>query len=204
MNGANGVITAIHINKDHPLHGVILIKFQNDQVGKTAKSSLPYRLQSHGVPIKATTSRFSLGSQATVVVNRTQYPLTLAWAATIHKVQGQTVGEVSVSFGEARFTTGQAYVGLSRVKSLPGLHLENFDEKKIKVNRTALKEMERLNSSRLLIWNRPSLSHETDESISVVHLNIRSYRAHKEDLKADKTIQAAEIIGLTETYSYRI
>ena len=64
--------------------------------------------------------------------------------------------------------------------------------------------MERLNSNRLLTWNRPSLSHEPDESISVVHLNIRSYRAHKEDLEADKTIQAAEILALTETYSYRI
>ena len=64
--------------------------------------------------------------------------------------------------------------------------------------------MERLNSSRLLTWNRPGLSHEPDESISIVHLNIRSFRAHKEDLEADKTIQAAEILALTETYSYRI
>ena len=121
------------------------------------------------------------------------------------QVQGQKVDEVyiSVSFGEARFTAGQAYVGLRRMKSLSGLHLEKFHDKKIEFNKTALKEMERLNSSRLLTWNRPSLSHEPDESISVVHLNSRSYRAHK-DLKADKTIEAAEIIALTDNYSYRI
>lgn len=148
VNGANGSISAIRLNKDHPLDGVIMVKFENEQIGKSARSTLPLSLQSEGLPITVTTSRFSLGSESTFVVNRTQYPLTLAWSATIHKVQGQTVEQVSLSFEGARFTAGQAYVGLSRVKSLSGLHLTTFDDMKIKVNRTALLEMERLRSSR--------------------------------------------------------
>lgn len=206
VNGANGSISAIRLNKDHPLDGVIMVKFENEQIGKSARSTLPLSLQSEGVPITVTTSRFSLGSESTVVVNRTQYPLTLAWAATIHKVQGQTVEQVSLSFEGARFTAGQAYVGLSRVKSLSGLHLTTFDDKKIKVNRTALLEMERLRSSRHFPWH-PSIQIDDlqlPNKITVVHLNIRSYNAHKDDIKADKTMQAAHVIGLTETYSCNV
>lgn len=100
-----------------------MVKFEYEQIDKSAGTTLPLSLQSEGVPITVTTSRFSLGSESTVVINRTHYPLTLAWAATIHKVQGQTLEQVSLSFEGARFTVSQAYVGLSRVKSLLGHHL---------------------------------------------------------------------------------
>lgn len=37
VNGANGIISSIRINKDHPLGGVIVIKFENEQIGKSAR-----------------------------------------------------------------------------------------------------------------------------------------------------------------------
>jgi len=53
-----------------------------------------------------------------------QMPLKLAWAITIHKVQGQTLeGEISVDFGHRLWSGGQAYVALSRVRKLGQLHL---------------------------------------------------------------------------------
>lgn len=54
----------------------------------------------------------------------TQYPLMLAWAVTIHKAQGRTLDSVHIDFGRGTFDFGQAYVALSRCKTLQGITLE--------------------------------------------------------------------------------
>jgi hypothetical protein len=52
-----------------------------------------------------------------------QYPIRLAWAATIHKCQGQTFEKAIIDFDSGSFAHGMTYVALSRVKSIDGLHL---------------------------------------------------------------------------------
>lgn len=54
-----------------------------------------------------------------------QYPLRLAWAATIHKSQGLTLERALVDIRAAR-EPGQAYVALSRVRGLPGLFMKDM------------------------------------------------------------------------------
>jgi YD repeat-containing protein len=52
-----------------------------------------------------------------------QFPIRLAWALTIHKSQGQTFDKVFIDFGRGTFAHGQAYVALSRCRTLEGVRL---------------------------------------------------------------------------------
>ncbi len=72
-----------------------------------------------------------------IIMTYSQIPLKLAYAATIHKLQGSTLDLARIDFHKI-FADGQAYVALSRVSSLEGLYLRNVDFNAVIVNPKAL------------------------------------------------------------------
>lgn len=65
------------------------------------------------------------GKNKKVIATITQIPLRLAYAITIHKSQGMTLDEAIIDVSHV-FACGHAYVALSRLRSLDGVHLQGF------------------------------------------------------------------------------
>ena len=61
-------------------------------------------------------------------------PLRFAWATTIHRCQGTSLSSVQATLDSSVFEVGQAYVALSRARSLQGLILNSLDPSVIRAN----------------------------------------------------------------------
>jgi len=68
------------------------------------------------------------------ISSRTQIPLTLGWAITIHRSQGMSIGNLEVDLKDV-FAEGQTYVALSRATTKDGLYIKGFHESCVKTNR---------------------------------------------------------------------
>lgn len=74
--------------------------------------------------IRYTFNQMTNSIEEDVVSSFTQFPVKLAWAITIHKSQGQTYTSVVIDMGRGAFAPGQAYVALSRCRTLEGIYLK--------------------------------------------------------------------------------
>jgi ATP-dependent DNA helicase PIF1 len=106
-NGSQGIVIDI-------LENTPVIKFYNGIIRKIP----PFYRQNEEYP------NIAIG----------QIPLILAWAVTIHKTQGATLNMAEIDIGSSIFEYGQTYVALSRIKTLDGLYIKNFNPSKIKAN----------------------------------------------------------------------
>lgn len=79
-----------------------------------------------------------------VLMTITQIPLKLAFACTVHKTQGITLDYAEIDLGHI-FEYGQAYVALSRVKTLEGLSIKNLNFDKVFAHPNAVEFYEKLN-----------------------------------------------------------
>jgi ATP-dependent DNA helicase PIF1 len=102
-----------------------------------------------------------------------QIPLCLAWALTIHKIQGATLDSAEMDIGKSVFAAGQTYVGLSRVKTLDGLYLSDFNPMRIKANPLVVEFYDSFPQ-------QPNCEFETDKILSQIALPLLKSSALKQ------------------------
>ena len=129
VNGARCEVVHIGTNNTNNVTSV-LVKFDN---GLYSIQTSPHRARfAHAVPPNKYKVVFLAKGKRGSEIKRLQFPPTQAWATTIHKVQGLTLDD---DMKGGRFSPGQAF---SRVKTLAGLHILNFNSKAIKKSINAL------------------------------------------------------------------
>ncbi|XP_034559678.1 ATP-dependent DNA helicase PIF1 [Notolabrus celidotus] len=128
VNGARGVVVGFESGK----HGVPRVRFMC------------------GVTEALKPERWVFKSGGGIHLSRQQLPLKLAWAISIHKSQGMTLDCVEISLARV-FESGQAYVALSRARSLEGLRVMDFDPRVVRADPDVLVFYTRLRKERLLL-----------------------------------------------------
>ena len=118
VNGSRGIVT------EFAYDGYPMVKFLNGP---------PY-------PVKVGPAPWdSDAEKPEEKVTREQVPLRLAYALTIHKAQGASLDSALIDVGPSTFEYGQAYVALSRVRSLEALFIYEIAAKAFKAH-PAVKE----------------------------------------------------------------
>jgi len=115
--------------------------------------------------------KFEVMERAFVI--RNQFPVCLSYAITVHKSQGLSLAKALIDAGNNIFAEGRIYVALSRLTSLNGLLLINFDPTAVKANSQAVSEYNRLRAQyRPDLAQLPILtsrkSRKTDDKVWVV------------------------------------
>ena len=132
--GAN-VMCTVNLDMDRGICNGSIGKIVEFQV--SGNDMCPVVLFSNGYKMVMSQKFWQSEDYPTIAVG--QFPLCLAWAMTIHKIQGATLSMAEIDIGGGIFECGQTYVALSRVKSLDGLYLSNFEPNKIKTNKKVKK-----------------------------------------------------------------
>jgi ATP-dependent exoDNAse (exonuclease V) alpha subunit len=123
VNGEIGIFTGIEPNPFMQNMLCIAVEVEKDTpdgIKKLKKHVSPFTWEN----IKYVQNNEDFSLQSKRIGSITQYPITPAYALTIHKSQGLTLQKIHVDFESGCFSPGQAYVAISRCKTLEGITIQ--------------------------------------------------------------------------------
>ena len=142
------------MKNSHDKVEVIWVVFNNPNIGKLYRFDHRHLRKDfnpghdQATPILPQRKKFTI-KFGNVQFQRSNFPLSLAYALTAHKCQGETLEEVIIDFGsdEAHniknyILPGSFYVALTRVKMASKVFLKSFEENYIKVNKLIEEKVE--------------------------------------------------------------
>ena len=205
-NGAIG--TVLGYKRTNGRVSQVIVKFNNPKAGikrrrRPENSDIieTYGAQNRPTPVgrqdfEYTIRKRSSKSGVAVKARVIQFPLRLAFAATAHKFQGQTVCRPMslVIDMRGRLQKAQAYVMLSRVQSIDQIFiLEKLHVDKIKPCEAAVDELKNLEKVAIPKWSKP-----VDKEV-ISFQNVRSLPAHLPDIKLSRRHLLSDVASMSQT-----
>lgn len=150
VNGSKGIIT------DFDEKGFPIVTFLNGKV--RVINPYTWDIEENGMLVKAV-----------------GIPLILGYGCTIHRSQGMTIELAIIDIGNNIFVGsggyGQVYVALSRVRSLAGLCILNFDPNRIRCHPKVIRYYEDLEKE-IIERNKQDLAHSSKPDINAIDFTI--------------------------------
>ena len=191
VNGAFGKVVGIdQTNLDTPAR-IVYVQFDSDRIGKKQDPHNAKGIPKAAVGIKP--HEDEMANKKGVV--RRQFPLKLAWACTIHKTQGMTTTECVVDM-KGIFSNGQAYVALSRVTSMSGLYIKNYNQNMIYRSEVTHEYLQKMDALEYEDINE----HPMDNCFQIVHHNVQGLLSKLPDIKVNSSTNNANLFVLNETF----
>ena len=200
-NGALGEVLGFKFNQDGSVKEVY-VHFNDEDCGRERRRNMVAIQQKFPgkfvTPIELMEFQYSLSKKsnnANSTASSVQFPLKLAFAATAHKVQGQTVKKPNNLVVDLRSVreAAPAYVILSRVQALSQLIiLVSVCANKIKSSSNAKEELERMKT----------ISEEGKQIAKQIYIscNIRSIKKNFDNFVLASATKHANVMCLQETW----
>lgn len=167
-------------------------------------SNNQYAKEHKVVPVEPILAKIKIkpNKPSSLEIQRIQFPITLAWACTVHKVQGLTMDRIVISCHlnkQRSFNYGQIYVAISRCNITWYLHTK-IQHNHVRANPKVHEEYERLrNEAAITMWDHQMNQSESPTLLVISLLNIRSLNKHSIDIRFDSSLCNSDIIAFTET-----
>ena len=218
VNGARGFVQSIQVSKENPDKvDVVWVVFKKESIGKLYRFEHNFLRQHHNpghelaTPILPERKNFR-ERFGNIEYQRTNFALSLAYAMTAHKCQGETLDEVIIDFGsnlEMKIRNyicpGSFYVALTRVREGKKVFLKSFEKSFIQVNKSI---EEKVNAMKLFrsyqfkkIYLDETIFEVNNSEIKAGYLNINGLLDgnHGDYLNADHNLKNLDILVLAET-----
>ena len=158
-----------------------VLKIHQDASYKVTKLTV---LWDHGFEseVNRFTAQYEVATK--IFTTRSQFPLVLAYAVTIHKCQGLSLDRALVYAGQHLFDPAMGYVALSRVRRLQQVDIVALNPAKLYADKDAILQYNRLRTT----INMPLLAQCNQLPTSV----LKNYINVKRKLPIPKTVHSLE------------